>query len=91
MAIKQETPPPGSKLIFRNWRISTKLLVVMLTLTLIPVIIVTLIGVRTGGDALTHEQKINHSRLANSTAQRIEQLLSGNQNISLQEKLFARF
>lgn len=69
-----------SRLNFRNWRISTKLLVVMVTLALVPIILVTVISTQTWRDALVYEAQVNLTRLANSTAQRFDQLLIDNQN-----------
>ncbi|MBN1666567.1 MAG: cache domain-containing protein, partial [Anaerolineales bacterium] len=69
-----------SRLNFRNWRISTKLLVVMISMALVPVILVTVSGTQTGREALVYEAQVNLTRLANSTAQRFEQLLLDNQN-----------
>lgn len=63
---------------FRNWRIFTKLLVVLLTLTLVPIVLVTYIGSRTSAETLTEQELINLERLAYSTAQRINQLLADN-------------
>ena len=63
---------------FRHWRISVKLLVVMLLLALVPLVVVTLTSMRTGGDLLEDEAIINLERLSYSTAQRIEQLLADN-------------
>ncbi len=71
----QDTP---KKIGFRHWKISVKLLVVMLLLILIPMGVGTYISTETGGDLLEHESIVNLERLAYSTAQRIQQLLSDN-------------
>ena len=60
---------------FRNWRISVKLLVVMLVLILIPLVIVTYLGTRTGSELLKNEAIVNLEMLSHSTAQQIQQLL----------------
>lgn len=66
------------KVRFRNWRIFTKLLVVLLALTLVPIVLVTYINSKTSAEALTEQELINLERLAYSTAQRINQLLADN-------------
>ncbi len=68
------------KIRFRNWRIFTKLLVVLLLLTLVPIILVTYFSSITSTEALTEQQLINLERLAYSTAQQINQLLADNHN-----------
>jgi len=78
MSIPNNSQNIQKKLNFRHWRISVKLLVVMLLLTLIPLAVGTYISTQTGGDLLEHESKINLERLAFSTAQRIQQLLADN-------------
>ena len=60
---------------FRNWRISIKLLVVMLVLILVPLVIVTYLGTRTGSELLKNEAIVNLEMLSHSTAQQIQQLL----------------
>jgi HAMP domain-containing protein len=80
MTVKEKPRTIWHRLNFRNWRISTKLLVVMVILALVPAALVTAIGTRTGTEALIDEAQLNLIRLANSTAQRFDQLLLDNQN-----------
>lgn len=68
------------KIRFRNWRIFTKLLVVLVILTLIPIVLVTYFSSKTSTEALTEQQLVNLERLAYSTAQQINQLLADNHN-----------
>jgi len=66
------------RLSFRNWRILPKLLVVLLILSLIPLIVTVVINTETSAGAITEQTRISLSRLAYSTAQRIEQFLVDN-------------
>jgi C4-dicarboxylate-specific signal transduction histidine kinase len=65
---------------FRDWRISTKILVLTLMLSLIPLILATGLSIQSSTGALTQQTRINLSRLSFSTAQRIEQFLLDNHN-----------
>ncbi|OQY33599.1 MAG: hypothetical protein B6I38_03430 [Anaerolineaceae bacterium 4572_5.1] len=69
------------KLRFRNWKIFIKFMVVLLVLAVVPLLIVTFSSSREASNALVDREKINISRLAYSTAQRIEQLLGDNHNV----------
>ncbi len=78
----QNTPKTfWQKLKFRNWRIFIKFTVVLLVLSVVPLLAVTFMGGREATVALTDQEEINISRLSNSTAKRIEQLLSDNHNV----------
>lgn len=69
------------KLKFRNWKIFIKFMVVLLVLAVVPLLIVTFSSSIEASNALVDREEINIARLANSTAQRIEQLLGDNHNI----------
>jgi HAMP domain-containing protein len=73
-------PTFWQSLSFRNWRISTKLILTLLTLSLIPLAVGLAINTQESADTLTQQTRINLSRLAFSTAQRIEQFLVDNHN-----------
>ncbi|MBN1953624.1 MAG: GAF domain-containing protein [Anaerolineae bacterium] len=62
----------------RHWRIATKLLVFMLLLSLVPLVISTMLSSRTSSDIIIKQTRISLSRLAISTAERIEQFLIDN-------------
>ncbi len=68
------------KLYFGNWSIRAKLLVVMLTLSLGPLLTAVWINTGSSARAITQQTQISLSRLAYSTAQRIEQFLIDNHN-----------
>jgi len=68
------------KLSFNNWNIRAKLLVVMLILSLVPLAAAVWISTTSSADAITQQTRISLSRLAYSTAQRIEQFLIDNHN-----------
>ncbi len=69
------------KLSFRHWRISNKLLVVLLLVSLAPLLAAIGIVVRTSSDALTDETRINISLLGHSVALRFSNLLLDNHNL----------
>lgn len=79
---KTKTPMTfWQKLKFRNWRIFVKFVVVLLLLSVVPLLLVTYLGSEEAKRDLTRQAEVNISRLANSTAKRIEQLLSDNHNV----------
>lgn len=65
---------------FRNWSILSKLLTVMLILSLIPLLAAMTISINASAEAIKVQTGISLSRLAFSTAQRIEQFLVDNHN-----------
>jgi len=75
---KKESPTLRQKLGFRNWRLLTKLLVIMLTVSLIPLLAAVWVSTEASANAITQQTRISLSRLAFSTAQRIEQFLIDN-------------
>ncbi len=77
---KRTTPTFWQSLNFRNWRISTKLILTLLTLSLIPLAVGLAINTQESANTLTQQTRVNLSRLAFSTAQRIEQFLVDNHN-----------
>ncbi|HEY73943.1 MAG: hypothetical protein DRJ03_06570 [Chloroflexi bacterium] len=77
---KKQSPTFWSKLGFNNWSIRFKLLVVMLILSLVPLIAAVWISTTSSAEAITQQTRISLSRLAYSTAQRIEQFLIDNHN-----------
>src|SRR5215475_1002972 len=79
-AAKRSKPTFWQSLNFRNWRISTKLVLTLLTLSLIPLAVGLAINTQESADTLTQQTRVNLSRLAFSTAQRIEQFLVDNHN-----------
>lgn len=68
------------RLRFTNWRIPTKLAVVMLAISLIPLLVTAAINSNTSARAINQQTRISLSRLAFSTAERIEQFLVDNHN-----------
>ncbi len=68
------------KIRFTNWRIPTKLAVVMLALSLIPLLLTAWINSSASARAINQQTRISLSRLAYSTAERIEQFLVDNHN-----------
>ncbi|MFO1422872.1 MAG: GAF domain-containing protein [Candidatus Competibacteraceae bacterium] len=74
-------PPFQKKFSFRHWRISNKLLVVLLLVSLAPLLAAIGIVVRTSADALTEETQANISLLGHSVALRFSNLLLDNQNL----------
>lgn len=66
------------KLSFRHWRISNKLLVVLLLVSLAPLLAAIGIVVRTSSDALTDETRANIALLGHSVALRFSNLLLDN-------------
>ncbi len=68
------------RLRFTNWRIPTKLAIVMLAISLIPLLITATISSNTSARAINQQTRISLSRLAFSTAERIEQFLVDNHN-----------
>ncbi|MBM3144174.1 MAG: HAMP domain-containing protein [Chloroflexi bacterium] len=69
------------KIKFRNWRIFTKFMVVLLVLAIAPLLAVTFFGGQVTRDVLIKQEEANVAHLAHSIAQRIEQLLGDNHNI----------
>lgn len=67
------------KLSFRNWRISRKLLVVMLAISLVPLLLAAWIISASSVDALTQQMQDNMARLGNSVALHISSVLSNSQ------------
>lgn len=73
--------PLQKKFSFRHWRISNKLLVVLLLVSLVPLLAAIGIVVRTSTDALTDETQANISLLGHSVALRFSNLLLDNHNL----------
>lgn len=71
----------GHKLSFRNWRISNKLLVVMLLVSLVPLLLAMGIVVRTNSEALTDAKRQAIALLGNSVALRYSNLLLDSRNL----------
>ena len=71
----------GHKLSFRNWRISNKLLVVMLLVSLVPLLLAMGIVVRTSSEALTDAKRQAIALLGNSVALRYSNLLLDSRNL----------
>lgn len=69
---------PFQRLRFSNWRISLKLLFFMLLISLVPLLLAILITTQSSSEEITRQTKVSLSRLAFSTAQRIEQFLKDN-------------
>ena len=67
------------KLRFRNWRISSKLLVVMLAVSLVPLLLAAWIISASSVGALTRQTQDNMARLGNSVALHISSVLSNSQ------------
>ena len=67
------------KLSFRNWRISRKLLVVMLAISLVPLLLAAWIISASSVDALTQQMQDNMARLGSSVALHISSVLSNSQ------------
>ena len=67
------------KLSFRNWRISRKLLVVMLAISLVPLLLAAWIISASSVSALTQQTQDNMARLGNSVALHISSVLSNSQ------------
>ena len=67
------------KLSFRNWRISRKLLVVMLVISLVPLLLAAWIISASSVGALTQQTQDNMARLGNSVALHISSVLSNSQ------------
>lgn len=67
------------KLSFRNWRISRKLLVVMLAISLAPLLLAAWIISASSVGALTQQTQDNMARLGNSVALHISSVLSNSQ------------
>ncbi|RLC92551.1 MAG: hypothetical protein DRI77_12875 [Chloroflexi bacterium] len=65
---------------FGHWNIRVKLLVVMLILSLVPLVAAVWINTTSSAEVITQQTRISLSRLAYSTAQRIEQFLIDNHN-----------
>jgi len=70
----------SSHLSWRNWPIRVKLLAVMLVVSLLPLLIAMWLSLTSSANALNQQTRISLSRLAYSTAQRIEQFLVDNHN-----------
>ena len=81
MNIQNPVPPFRKKFSFRHWRISNKLLVVLLLVSLAPLLAAIGIVVRTSTDALTDETRANISLLGHSVALRFSNLLLDNHNL----------
>lgn len=81
MNLQNPTNPRQRKLSFRHWRISNKLLVVLLVVSLAPLLAAIGIVVRTSSDALTDETRANISLLGHSVALRFSNLLLDNHNL----------
>jgi len=73
----------GYRLTFRNWQISTKLLVVTLRLSILPLLVAIAITNRASSNALTDQTRLSLSRLAYSVAQRITQSLVDKEGLLL--------
>jgi HAMP domain-containing protein len=71
----------NSRLGFRHWRISSKLLVVMLALSLLPLLLAAWIINASSVDALTRQTQEGMVRLGNSMAQHISNALGNNQGL----------
>lgn len=71
----------NSRLSFRHWRISSKLLVVMLALSLLPLLLAAWIISASSVDALTRQTEENLTRLGNSMALRISNALGDSQGL----------
>lgn len=71
----------NSRLSFRHWRISNKLLVVMLALSLLPLLLAAWIINASSVDALTRQTEANMTRLGNSMALRISSALADSQGL----------
>ena len=67
------------KFSFRNWRISRKLLVVMLAISLVPLLLAAWIISASSVGALTQQTRDNMARLGNSVALHISSVLSNSQ------------
>ncbi len=65
---KRTTPTFWQSLNFRNWRISTKLILTLLTLSLIPLAVGLAINTQESANTLTQQTRVNLSRLAFSTS-----------------------
>jgi HAMP domain-containing protein len=72
---------PNSRLGFRHWRISSKLLVVMLALSLLPLLLAAWIINASSVDALTRQTEEGMTRLGNSMALRISSALADSQGL----------
>ncbi len=70
-----------SRLSFRHWRISSKLLVVMLLLSLLPLLLAAWIINASSVEALTRQTQEGMTRLGNSMAQHISSALGDNQGL----------
>lgn len=81
MNTQNPDPPFRKKFSFRHWRISNKLLVVLLLVSLAPLLVAIGIVVRTSTDALTDETQANISLLGHSVALRFSNLLLDNHNL----------
>ena len=75
--MKNQQPPSNKRgRSFRNWRIASKLLVVSLALSLIPLLLITWISSQHTSNVLTQEARVSLSRLGQSVAQDVSQSLS---------------
>ncbi len=81
MNTQNPAPPFQKRFSFRHWRISNKLLVVLLLVSLAPLLAAIGIIVRTSADALTGETQANISLLGHSVALRFSNLLLDNHNL----------
>lgn len=71
----------SSRFGFRHWRISSKLLVVMMLLSLLPLLLAAWIINASSVDALTGQAQNNMTRLGNSIAQHISGALGNSQGL----------
>jgi HAMP domain-containing protein len=71
----------NSRFRFRHWRISSKLLVVMLLLSLLPLLLAAWIINASSVEALTRQTQEGMTRLGNSMAQHITSALGNNQGL----------
>jgi HAMP domain-containing protein len=81
MNTQHPAPPFRKRFSFRHWRISNKLLVVLLLVSLAPLLAAIGIVVRTSTDALTGETRTNIALLGHSVALRFSNLLLDNHNL----------
>ena len=81
MNTQKPAPAIRPNLSFRHWRISNKLLVVLLLVSLVPLLAAIGIVVRTSSNALTDETRANISLLGHSVALRFSNLLLDNHGL----------